>query len=121
MFQVQACSSYTEKCDDFSLEVNGTTMDGMSSPPHNLTMQCQYDAKSHETLISVAWDEPSDPQGYIAEYEVVLTGNASYYDKFGRQAEDRIGPIIKNVFAQQNNLRKADFPGQPPNTQIFVK
>lgn len=94
-------------------------MDGMSSAPQNLSLNCQYDVKTHETLVSVGWDEPSDPQGYIGEYEVTLTGNASFYDKQGKQAEDRVPPITKNVLA--NAPRKTDFPGQPPNTQIFVK
>lgn len=94
-------------------------MDGMSSPPRNLTIKCHYDNSSHETLVSVSWDEPSDPQGLVMEYEVVLSGNASYFNKEGRFVEDRIVPITKNV--RQFMARKVDFPGQPPNTQIFVK
>jgi hypothetical protein len=116
---VQACSSYIKSCDEFSSEVEGRTIDGISSPPQNPILNCHYDQNSHETFVSITWEEPNDPQGFIIEYEVVLSGNASYYDEHGRQTEDRIVPITKNVPGR--TVRKAEFPSQPPNTRIFVK
>jgi protein-tyrosine phosphatase len=94
-------------------------MDGRSSEPRNLSIQCHYDERSHESTVHASWAEPDDPQGKITEYDVVLSGNASYYGRDGKQAEDKIHPIKKVVLP--NQPRKLDFPNQPPNTQIYLR
>jgi protein-tyrosine phosphatase len=102
-FKVEACSNYTKTCDDVSGTVNGTTMDGRSSEPRNLSIQCHYDERTHESTVHASWPEPDDPQGKITEYDVVLSGNASYYGRDGKQAEDKIHPIVTLPQISQRN------------------
>ncbi|ODN01275.1 Tyrosine-protein phosphatase 69D [Orchesella cincta] len=117
-FRVAACSEYTHRCDEFSELVNGTTMDGMSSPPRNIIVKCHFDERSHEATVKATWDDPTDPQGMVAEYAVVLSGNATYHDEQGRLIEETVGPINKAVRA--TSTKTIEFTKQPPNTQLFV-
>jgi len=106
-------------CDEFSGDVSGVTMDGISSAPPNLTMQCTYNEITHESTVHATWNNPEDPQGKITEYDVNLSGNASYYDEHGRHAEDKFGPVKKTVLA--NQPKRIDFRNQPPNTRLYLR
>ncbi|KAJ8945608.1 hypothetical protein NQ314_009135 [Rhamnusium bicolor] len=69
-FQVAACSDYSRECGPWSEIVNGTTMDGMSGPPANASVECRFDNISHTNFVYVSWQPPSHPHGTIMSYRV---------------------------------------------------
>lgn len=66
-FSVKACSEFTNECGPWSLKVNVTTMDGISGPPSNVTVNCKFDGSS---TINVSWHAPINPHGTITTYSV---------------------------------------------------
>lgn len=92
-------------------------MDGKSSAPKNVRVNCSFDKR--DAIVSVSWEEPDDPQGMIMEYSVTLNGNASYQDEHGVPKHEVVGPVNKAVLVGQQ--RKFEFTKQPPNTQFFVR
>lgn len=68
-FRVRACSEYTYECGPWSASVNGTTMDGMSGPPSNVTVDCKSDIIN---FIIVSWNVPTNTQGTITSYNVSI-------------------------------------------------
>jgi protein-tyrosine phosphatase len=81
--QVAACSEYTRKCGSFSNPVNGTTMDGLSSAPDNVTLLCRYDNISRTSIVSVTWAPPERPNGLVVRYNVYLDGSATFKNEKG--------------------------------------
>lgn len=69
-FQVAACSEYSNTCGPWSAKVNGTTMDGISGPPSNVTVECRFDNISQTGSVFVAWKPPQNPHGTIMSYNV---------------------------------------------------
>lgn len=69
-FQIAACSDYSKLCGNFSAPINGTTMDGISGPPSNVSVECRWDAVSQTGLVFVAWQPPLNPQGKVMSYDV---------------------------------------------------
>lgn len=69
-FQVAACSEYSNTCGPWSAKVNGTTMDGISGPPANVTVECRFDNISQTGSVVVAWKPPINPHGTIMSYNV---------------------------------------------------
>lgn len=69
-FQVAACSEYSNLCGNWSLKVNGTTMDGISGPPANVTVECRFDNISQTSFVYVSWKPPVSPHGTIMSYNV---------------------------------------------------
>lgn len=69
-FQVAACNEYSKQCGRFSVKVNGTTMDGISGPPVNVTVECRFDNISQTSFVYVAWKPPLSPHGTIMSYNV---------------------------------------------------
>lgn len=94
-------------------------MDGISSAPRNVRVECTHDPRTHEPIVKAKWDDPEDPQGMITEYAVVLHGNASYHDEHGGLLSDHVGPINKTVMV--TNPRSIEFTKQPPNTHLSVR
>lgn len=70
-FQVAACSEYSGICGPPSEIVNGTTMDGISGPPSNPTIQCRFDNISQISFVHVTWQAPIKPHGQILYYNVI--------------------------------------------------
>lgn len=69
-FQVSACSEYSGTCGNKSEIANGTTMDGISGPPSNPTIQCRFDNISQISFVYVTWQAPVKPHGKIVWYSV---------------------------------------------------
>lgn len=69
-FQVSACSEYSNLCGNWSAKVNGTTMDGISGPPSNVTVECRFDNISQTSFVYVNWKPPVTPHGTIMSYNV---------------------------------------------------
>lgn len=69
-FQVAACNEYSHQCGPWSSRVNGTTMDGISSPPENVSVECKFDNISQTSFVIVAWKPPIKPHGTITSYNV---------------------------------------------------
>lgn len=69
-FRVAACSEYSNTCGPWSGKVNGTTMDGISGPPSNVTVECRFDKISQTGSVFVAWKPPFNPHGTIMSYNV---------------------------------------------------
>lgn len=74
--KIAACSEYTRLCGAWSREVNGTTLEGIPEPPENVTVQCRFDNISQFSSVHVTWRPPTRPFGTIAQYKVVLQGEA---------------------------------------------
>ncbi|XP_039298297.1 tyrosine-protein phosphatase 69D [Nilaparvata lugens] len=117
-FKVAACNEYTQQCGNWSKEIPGTTMDGVSGPPQNVNITCKFDEISKSSAVGVTWDPPSEPNGKIVHYNVVLHGSASYRNEKGDWEEMTWGPKIKSVDASSNS---AVFDMIPPNTNYSVK
>uniref|UniRef100_A0A336KPC3 protein-tyrosine-phosphatase n=1 Tax=Culicoides sonorensis TaxID=179676 RepID=A0A336KPC3_CULSO len=115
-FRVRACSELTHQCGNWSSEVNGTTMDGNSSPPINLKVQCQHLNISRRNRVEVEWDTPLNPNGVIMSYHVVLNGVSTYRIERGNKNETW-GPKTKTTRADE---RKITFEPIPPNTNYTV-
>lgn len=69
-FQVAACNEYSHQCGPWSEKVNGTTLDGISGPPENVTIECKFDNISHASFVFVTWKPPLQPHGTVVSYNV---------------------------------------------------
>lgn len=78
-FQVAACSEYSNTCGPWSAKVNGTTMDGISGPPSNITVDCRFDNISQTGSVFVAWKAPANPHGTIMSYNVSASTLKMYF------------------------------------------
>ncbi|PSN55870.1 Tyrosine-protein phosphatase 69D [Blattella germanica] len=116
-FKVSACSYYTNQCGEWSKEANGTTMDGESGPPENVSLVCRFDNISRTSFVYVTWTPPLHPNGQIMHYKVVLEGQASFRNESGLIENITAVPIIKRVEGKTHNAR---FDGIPPNTNYTV-
>ncbi|KAI5699967.1 hypothetical protein M8J75_011949 [Diaphorina citri] len=115
---VAACSEYTHQCGSWSKIIDGTTMDGVAGAPENLTVVCKYDSISRSSFIVITWDPPSQPNGVIIHYNVVLDGSAVFRGDKGVWEKSTIRPIIKSV---ENSTRTARFDLLPANTNYSVR
>ncbi|XP_063989399.1 tyrosine-protein phosphatase 69D [Diachasmimorpha longicaudata] len=118
LFKISACSYYTTQCGNWSAEVNGTTMDGICSPPENLTVTCKFDNISRTSFVSVSWAPPTVPNGQITRYGVELTGVSHYKNERGRPHEERWGPVDHNA---REIDRTFEFKRVPANMNYTVK
>ncbi|CAH0562390.1 unnamed protein product [Brassicogethes aeneus] len=118
VFQVSACSEYTKECGASSEPVNGTTMDGMSGPPTNVTVECRFDNISHTSFVYVTWRPPITPHGTITSYNVHLEGSASYVNEQGLLEQITWGPKVTNV-NEKNPVTR--FYNVSANTNYTVK
>lgn len=116
-FQVAACSDYSGLCGPWSESVNGTTMDGMSGPPSNASMECRFDNISHTNFIHVSWEPPVHPNGIIQSYDVNLVGNATFLNEQGELDNVTWGPKVASISAINLSTR---FYNVSPNTNYAV-
>ncbi|XP_048526758.1 tyrosine-protein phosphatase 69D isoform X2 [Dendroctonus ponderosae] len=96
-FQVAACSDYSRECGPWSEIVNGTTMDGISGPPSNASIECRFDNISHTNFVHVSWQPPRQPHGSIQSYNVNLVGNASFINDQGELDHVTWGPKAASI------------------------
>lgn len=117
-FQVAACNEYSHQCGSWSGKVNGTTMDGISGPPENVTIDCKFDNISHTSFVFVTWKPPSQPHGTIMSYNVILEGNASFLNDQGIMEHTTWGPKVTSV---SENMLSARFYNVSANTNYTVR
>jgi protein-tyrosine phosphatase len=117
-FQVAACSEYSGICGPASDIVNGTTMDGISGPPSNPTIQCRFDNISQISFVHVTWQAPLKPHGIILYYNVHLEGSSSFINDQGILEHTTWGPKLKSVSENTFNTR---FNNVSANTNYTVK
>lgn len=117
-FKVAACSEYTHQCGNWSKVIEGTTMDGVSGPPENVSVICKYDNISRSSYILVTWLPPAQPNGKIHHYNVVLEGSADFRNERGAWEHMTWGPKVKSV---DESSRIARFDMLPANTNYSVK
>ncbi|XP_050461822.1 tyrosine-protein phosphatase 69D [Cataglyphis hispanica] len=115
-FKIAACSEYTKQCGNWSTEVNGTTLDGVASPPKNLVVTCRYDNISSSSFMSITWKSPEKPNGIIQRYNIQLNGVANFKNDLGRLDIDTFEPPSWSV--KRNSTRYNQIP---PNTNYTVR
>ncbi|KAJ1525691.1 hypothetical protein ONE63_008902 [Megalurothrips usitatus] len=116
-FKVAACSEFTKQCNAWSELVPGETMDGLASPPENVTVTCKFDNVSYASFVMVSWAPPSHPNGQIVHYNVHLIGEAKFLNESGLPETMTWGPKVKTIDA---TMRSARFDVVPPNTNYTV-
>ena len=117
-FRVRACSEYNKECGNWSETVNGTTMDGTSSAPLDVKISCIHHNVSRRNLVTVDWSSPSNPNGIVVSYQVLLEGTAYFKSDAGVFVNQTFGPKAKNVDGQQDT--KAMYDNVPANTNYSV-
>ncbi|XP_069693184.1 tyrosine-protein phosphatase 69D isoform X2 [Periplaneta americana] len=117
-FKVSACSYYTQQCGNWSKEANGTTMDGQSGPPENVSLVCRFDNISHASFVYVTWTPPLQPNGQIMHYNVKLEGEANFRNESGLMQRITSDPKVKRVPGKLHSTR---FDLIPPNTNYTVR
>lgn len=115
--KISACSEYLRKCGNWSEEVNGTTLDGVSDPPVNVSVQCRFDNISHASFVYVTWQPPINPFGQITHYNVILQGVANFRNDRGIIENMTYGPKVKSIAAETTSAR---FEVVPPNTNYTI-
>ncbi|XP_031337800.1 tyrosine-protein phosphatase 69D [Photinus pyralis] len=117
-FQVAACNEYSHQCGPLSTKVNGTTMDGTSGPPGNVTVECKFDNISLTSFVFVTWTAPVNPHGIIISYNVNLEGNASFLNDQGIMEYTTWGPKVTSV---NENIHFTRFYNVSSNTNYTVR
>ncbi|XP_049806614.1 tyrosine-protein phosphatase 69D [Schistocerca nitens] len=118
-FKMSACSEYTKQCGNWSNEVYGKTLDGVSGPPANVTVTCQNSGIQGGSVISVSWASPQNPNGKISYYNVSIEGTAMFKNENGvietLDWKRRVRTVDGKVFTTRfdNNV--------PPNTNFTVR
>lgn len=62
--QVCACSDFTKKCGNWSLEMQAATLDGIPGRPSNVTVTCST------SWMNLTWQPPVKPNAEIKGYTV---------------------------------------------------
>ncbi|XP_014611442.1 PREDICTED: tyrosine-protein phosphatase 69D isoform X2 [Polistes canadensis] len=117
IFKIAACSEYTKQCGNWSTEVNGTTLDGVASPPQELVVTCQYDNISSSSSIYITWLPPKKPNGFITRYNLNLTGIAKFKNDMGRLDIENWN-LFKSI-SNKNNFRYGQIPSNT-NYTVYV-
>ncbi|KAG7296940.1 hypothetical protein JYU34_019837 [Plutella xylostella] len=117
VFRVCACSEFTQKCGNWSLELEAVTLDGTPGRPSDVSARC-YEGDARSRFLNLTWAPPLKPNAEIKGYTVEVTGNATYIDRFGFQKFDTFGPIPKFV---TNASRSVRFDDLKPNTNYTIK
>lgn len=117
-FKVRACSEYNKECGKWSEIVNGTTMDGQASAPLDVKISCMHHTISRRNVVTVEWVAPSNPNGIVMSYQVVLDGTAYFKSETGMYVNNTFGPKAKNVDRTQET--KAIYDNVPANTNFTV-
>ncbi|GLH05083.1 Tyrosine-protein phosphatase 69D [Gryllus bimaculatus] len=117
-FEMSACSEYTRQCGSWSETVNGTTMDGVSGPPENVSVVCKFDNVSGSSSVIVTWAPPRDPNGKIGRYDVTLDGSAVFKNERGEIEQLKNDPSIHRVDEKALNTH---YNYVQPNTNYSVR
>lgn len=117
-FKVRACSEYNKECGKWSEIVNGTTMDGTASAPLELKISCMHHNVSRRNVVTAEWIAPSNPNGIVMSYQVVLDGTAYFKSEAGMYVNQTFGPKAKNIDRTQET--KAIYDNVPANTNFTV-
>lgn len=117
-FKVRACSEYNKECGKWSEVVNGTTMDGQSSAPLDVKISCMHHNVSRRNVATVEWSAPTNPNGIVMSYQVVLDGTAYFRADTGHYVNQTFGPKAKNIDRSQE--MKAIYDNVPANTNFTV-
>ncbi|XP_043501745.1 tyrosine-protein phosphatase 69D-like [Polistes fuscatus] len=117
IFKIAACSEYTKQCGNWSTEVNGTTLDGVASPPQELVVTCQYDNISSSSSIYITWLPPKKPNGFITRYNLNLTGIAKFKNDMGRLDIENWN-LFRSI-SNKNNFRYGQIPSNT-NYTVYV-
>lgn len=120
-FKVRACSELTKVCGNWSLPVNGTTMDGAPSKPLNLRVFCRQTNVSSRSSVEIHWEQPERPNGVVTVYQTVLQGVSSY-----RVAGLESGNLVRNeTFGPKSKyeekVKRTVYDAVPPNTNYTVR
>lgn len=92
-------------------------MDGTASAPLNLKVECKYFNISDRTTVSAHWEFPSNPNGRITSYHIVLDGVATFRSGTNWRNET-YGPKAKSV---NEKPLKAEYENVPLNTNYTVR
>lgn len=117
-FKVRACNEFNNECGNWSEIVNGTTMDGQSSAPLDVKINCMYHNISGRNILAAEWHEPSDPNGIIVQYQLLLDGWAYFKAEHGRYINQTFGPKAKTVDKTMGN--QAIYDNVPANTNFTL-
>lgn len=117
-FKVRACNEYNNQCGNWSEVVNGTTMDGQSSAPIDVKIQCYHHQLSKRNIITVEWNQPLNPNGIIVQYHLILEGSAYFMAESGRYINKTFGPKTKAVDKSQGT--RAIYDSVPANTNFTL-
>ncbi|XP_060537066.1 tyrosine-protein phosphatase 69D [Cylas formicarius] len=117
-FQVAACSDYSRECGPWSEIVNGTTMDGISGPPSNTSIDCRFDNISHTNFVLVSWGPPIQPHGSVQSYNVHLQGHAVFKNEHGILQNTTLG---SKVTSTRETSLYSRFYNLSANTNYTVK
>ena len=117
-FQVQACCEYNKKCSPWSEKVNGTTMDGVSGPVTNVSIDCRFENISHTNYVFVTWKPPLKPHGKVMSYNVNLEGNACFLNENGDVENITWGPKVTSI---NENILSARFYNVSANTNYTIR
>ncbi|KAK9890199.1 hypothetical protein WA026_010310 [Henosepilachna vigintioctopunctata] len=118
MFQVSACSDYSSTCGPPSEIVNGTTMDGISGPPSEGSVECKFDNISRKGYVSVSWKPPLEPHGTIVYYNINVDGSATFLNEQGNLEQITWGPKVTSV---SENTLSTRFYNVSANTNYTVR
>ncbi|XP_046406148.1 tyrosine-protein phosphatase 69D [Ischnura elegans] len=117
-FKVRACSEYGRHCWNWTKGVNGTTMDGEPGPPKNVNVSCKFDSISRKSIVYVSWEPPTQMNGKIMHYRVILEGDSIYKNEKGDWGRLTLPIKSKSV---DEKYRSILFDDIPPNTNYTVK
>ncbi|XP_073837740.1 protein tyrosine phosphatase 69D [Musca autumnalis] len=115
-FKVRACSDLTKMCGPWSDVVNGTTMDGVSSQPLDLTVNCIHNNMSKINTVDIVWRAPEKPNGKVVSYQIQLEG-ISVYKLNGKMQNETWGPKIRRVDEPHH---RTTYDGVVSNTNYTV-
>lgn len=92
-------------------------MDGTSSAPLNIQVECHYSNISGRTTVSAQWEPPLHRNGKITTYHIVLDGLATFRSEKGNLRNETYGPKVKSV---DEKLQKAEYENVPLNTNYTI-
>ncbi|XP_005189076.1 tyrosine-protein phosphatase 69D isoform X2 [Musca domestica] len=115
-FKVRACSDLTKMCGPWSDIVNGTTMDGVSSQPLDLTVTCIHNNMSKINTVDISWRYPQKPNGKVVSYQIHLEG-VSAYRLNGKMQNETWGPKIRRIDEPHHHT---SYDGVVSNTNYTV-
>lgn len=113
-----ACSEYLKECGPWSNVANGTTSDGLAGPPANVSLTCRFDSVIQKGILAVHWRPPTNSNGVIKYYNVVLDGEATFTNEIGASQYQTWGPHVKSV---QENVTSYNYYNASANTNYTVK